>query len=140
MPRQAAEFAGPAPEARKSVIDALLGMGIRHWDMSLVRNSLRMRWHDCSARSLLNDPSCGARPLFSSGSVRTLDTRDLLPGDFVVTSDGVHALAYLGDGAWIAADPGAGKVIRLGATDNNEWLGVPVTALRRSILEDSNGP
>ncbi len=50
--------------------------------------------------------------------------RETLPS----TTNGVHVLAYLGNGKWIQADPGIGAVATLvGRTDDNGWFRAPVT-------------
>lgn len=59
----------------------------------------------------------------------------LVPGDLAVTNNGVHILAYIGDGQWIQADPSIGKVATLsGRNDDNTWFRVPVTTHRWQML------
>ncbi len=68
-----------------------------------------------------------------------LQLDQLAPGDIAVTPDGVHVLAYLGDGEWMEADPGLGKVIRARVpADDNPWFKAPVQVLRWRELEDAS--
>jgi hypothetical protein len=65
--------------------------------------------------------------LFASPRINELDSSKLRPGDFAVTADGVHTLAFLGGDTWIEADPNRMKVITA-QSPNREivWFDVPV--------------
>lgn len=74
--------------------------------------------------------------LAPSGRISQMDDRGLEPGDLAVTTNGRHVLAYLGDGYWIQADPGLGKVATLhGTRDKNRWFETPITTHRWTILD-----
>lgn len=120
---------------RRGLIDAQWKEGIATINPELIRQSFALRWNDCSARALLHEHLQQTRCVLASPSIRELDHSKIRPGDFAVTADGVHVLAYLGEKTWIEADPGAGKVIRLQAGDDNAWLRVPVEILRWRCLE-----
>lgn len=120
---------------RRGLVDASLSEGLRKLDPGLVRASLELRWHDASARALKGGHRDATRPLFEANSIRAITDERLQAGDFAVTSDGVHTLAYLGGDVWIAADPGVGRVIKLRPADDNPWLDVPVVVMRWRMLE-----
>jgi hypothetical protein len=120
---------------RRGLIDALFRQGLATANPGLIRQSFALRWFDCSARALGDEYRHQTRRLFSVTSIRQLDHTRILPGDFAVTSGGIHTLAYLGGETWIQADPGAGCVIRAKAAAGNPWLSVPVVAMRWRALE-----
>ena len=47
-----------------------------------------------------------------------------------VTANGMHVLAFLGNGLWIEADPGEMKVLRVKVPSNNPWFSAPVQLVR----------
>lgn len=128
---------------RRALRDALLAYGIRHANGRVFREYLEQWWFDASARDLGEGYRDYTLPVGISGTIREMDYEDLDPGDLAVTSSGVHALAYVGEGRWIQADPGMGVVATLdGRTDDNGWFGTPVTTRRWQILarrEDNDG-
>ena len=67
-------------------------------------------------------------------SLNRADYGLLQPGDFAVTSDGVHTLAYLGDKTWIEADRGEGGVVKVIVPTKNPWFNRPVRLMRWRIL------
>ena len=121
---------------RRGLIDAMLRQGAATANPSLIRQSFLMRWFDCSALAMQEGYRGQTFRLMSAPSIAKLDHNLLLPGDFAVTADGVHTLAYLGDSVWIEADPGAHRVIRVGTNEENGWLAVPVDIIRWRIFED----
>ena len=79
----------------------------------------------------------GGVSLGLTGMIRTMDYGPLLPGDLAVTVNGVHVLAYAGEGKWIQADPGIGAVATLeGRTADNAWFDMPVTVHRWRVLQE----
>jgi hypothetical protein len=57
-----------------------------------------------------------------------------------VTADGVHVLAYLGQGQWIQADPGVHRVIiEHATTSRSSWFDARVKVRRWKVL-DSGAP
>ena len=75
------------------------------------------------------------RFLFAADSLNTLGQTNLQPGDFAVTRNGVHTLAYLGNGEWIQADPGEGKVIVESVPSKDSWFAQPMKIMRWRLLE-----
>lgn len=119
---------------RQGMVDATFKEGIVTWNGRLIRQSLALRWYDCSAESLKDGYRGFAIKLGETQALHQFDHSQLQSGDFAITSDGVHALAYLGNETWIEADPGAHKVILAKKGDANPWLARPVALMRWSLL------
>jgi hypothetical protein len=120
---------------RRALIISMLQEGLTTGNPGLIRQSYAMRWFDCTANALKNGHRNQTRQLFASPSIHATDHSKLLPGDLAVTADGVHILAYIGNQTWIEADPG-GAVKKLHATEDNDWLQIPIVLLRWEILND----
>jgi hypothetical protein len=123
---------------RRGLIDANWQQGWRTLNPALVRQSINMWWHDCSAKALKEEYRGWTQTLFTSNSLNTLDATRLQAGDIAVTSNGVHTLAYLGNNTWIEADPKAWKVLRLRTPTDNAWFNLPVHLLRWTQLDNKN--
>jgi hypothetical protein len=120
---------------RRGLIDGAFLRGITSADPGLVRFSIWLWWHDCSAADLGSGFGATKR-CFTIANINGLNHPRILPGDMAVTTTGVHVMAYLGGDSWIEADPTAGRVIieKAPATDN-EWFAVPMNIVRWRILE-----
>jgi hypothetical protein len=101
----------------------------------LFREAVSSWWYDASARALQNEYRGETKKLLVADSIQKLDLNRVRPGDFAVTADGVHVLAYLGEGTWIEADPRINRVITLKPGDKSEWLTTPVDLMRWLRLE-----
>lgn len=119
---------------RQGMVDATFSEGLATLNGKLIRQSLALRWFDCSAEALKDEYRGFAKKLGETKALHQHDHADLQPGDFAITSDGVHALAYLGNETWIEADPGTHKVILAKKGDANPWLARPVALMRWSML------
>lgn len=120
---------------RRALRDALLVYGVRHRNGRAFRAYLEQWWFDASAKALGEGYRDYTRPIGITGIIREIEYAGLLPGDLAVTTNGVHILAYSGDGRWIQADPGIGTVATLdGRTDDNVWFRTPVTTHRWRVL------
>lgn len=120
---------------RRALRDALLAYGVRHLNGRAFRACAEQWWFDASAKALGEGFRDYTIPIGTTGTIREMSYEKLLPGDMAVTIDGVHVLAYDGDGRWIQADPGIGAVATLnGRTDENGWFDVPATTHRWSVL------
>lgn len=120
---------------RRAFRDALLAYGFRHFNGLAFRVYAEQWWYDASAKALAQGHRDYTKPIGISGTIQAMDYDGLLPGDLAVTSDGVHVLAYAGQGRWIQADPGIGAVATLdGRTNPNGWFASPVTTHRWSLL------
>src|SRR5687767_2770795 len=90
---------------RAAWVDCQFRLGIKTANPQLLRSAFEAWWFDSSARNLSSGYSGRTRELHSGKSVRANEDRGLLPGDFALVANGVHALAYLRDQKWIEADP-----------------------------------
>jgi hypothetical protein len=122
---------------RSGVIVANYRQGFFTLNPGLVREGLGLWWHDCSARALGEEYRHKTRLLFSAKSVNEIDYSKILPGDIAITSDGVHAMAYVGDQTWIEADPAKKRVIHDKVPTDNPWLTEPVNIMRWSELDET---
>jgi hypothetical protein len=121
---------------RRGLIDALFLRGLRSADPRLVRYSIWLWWHDCTAADLGSGRGDTTR-LFTVKSVNSTDSSRLLPGYLAVTTSGAHVMAYLGDRSWIEADPTIGRVIIVKApSQENPWFSTPMNIMRWNILTD----
>jgi hypothetical protein len=120
---------------RRGLIDAQFLRGLRTADPGLARRAVSLWWRDCTAKTLGEGFDGAALPLLETPSLNELDHTRLLPGDFAVTQNGSHILAYLGDQTWIEADPLAKKVITVVApAKDNAWFRGPMKVLRWKLL------
>jgi hypothetical protein len=128
---------------RQGFIRANLSRGLKTVNAAPIRKGLLMWWFDASAVALKDGYQQWTKPLFAANSINEIDLKQLLPGDLAVTADGVHVLAYLGDGRWIEADPGIRKVIIVNVPEpNNGWFQMPVKIVRwqeLSTIASDNG-
>jgi hypothetical protein len=116
---------------RKALRDSLLHQGITSFNGSGTRGFFRHWWFDASAKALGMGYRGYTVPLPNTGTIRTLDTTGMQPGDLAITRDGRHVMVFLGVEQWIQADPAAGKVIiENGRTSPNHWFNAPVTTHR----------
>lgn len=123
---------------RRALRDALFSYGIRHADGGSFRSFAQQWWFDASAKALGEGYREYTRPRGIAGTIREMDDSKLAAGDLAVTDDGVHILAYAGEGRWIQADPGIGAVATLdGHTADNIWFRIPVTIHRWRILDEN---
>jgi hypothetical protein len=124
---------------RRALFHALWKEGIRNLNPELLRRALLLWWEDASASALA---SGYLDQTLVIQSVENLEgPEDFVPGDFAITSDGIHALAYVGDRKWIEADPDLRRVIFLPTANTNDlsnvWLKVPVTLVRWQVFTGS---
>lgn len=120
---------------RRGLIDGMFLRGIVSGDPGLVRYSIWLWWHDCTAADLGDGRGATTR-YFSVNSINTMDPSRLLPGDMAVTTSGAHVMGYLGEGQWIEADPTIGRVIIDTAPSwKNQWFSTPMNIVRWKVLE-----
>jgi hypothetical protein len=125
---------------RRALRDALLAYGVRNFNGRAFRCYAEQWWFDASAKALGEGYRGYTTPIGAKGTIKEMDDGCLVPGDLAVTTNGVHILAYAGDGKWIQADPGMGAVVTLdGRTAENGWFSVPVTTHRWRVLSDPSG-
>lgn len=120
---------------RQGLIRANFRVGMQTFNGTLLRESLWLWWHDSSAKALRDEYHGKTRVLLKAPSLNKLDHTQILPGDFAITLNGIHSLAYLGNKTWIEADPAAGKVIIVQVPEKNIiWFDVPVYLMRWNQL------
>jgi hypothetical protein len=108
---------------RRGFIDTQLWLGLTHGDASAIVRAIILWWVDQSAASLSELSSCFTVPVMYDVTLNSVDYSTLLPGDIMVTSNGVHCMVYLGNREWINADPTAGKVFRATVPDSSvHWF------------------
>lgn len=122
---------------RAAWVGAQFKIGVRDMNPGLVREAFLVWWHDSSALHLGEGYGTRTRRVLESSSVRTIDSRRLLPGDMAVVARGVHIMAYLGDNRWIEADPGEKRVIVLDVKDKNAWLDSRPVVVRWTALDNA---
>jgi hypothetical protein len=123
---------------RSALVDATLRQGLVTLNPCLLRQALTVWWHDSSAAGLKEGYGGRTAVLTTSPSLNALDPSLILPGDFAVTSNGVHALAYLGRGKWIEADPVAKRVLTVETPTEHVWFTVPVHVMRWHLMESGS--
>lgn len=124
---------------RAALIDAHAWESVRTLNPALARDAFRLWWHDASARDLL-EGGHGLTTQLSSNrplSLKDTPTDGLLPGDFAVTADGSHVLAYAGLDRWIEADPYVLKVIEIDPHTDPNWHNIKVLPCRWRCLATS---
>ncbi|MDB6125797.1 MAG: cell wall-associated hydrolase, invasion-associated protein [Pedosphaera sp.] len=120
---------------RSGLINANYHQGFLTLNPGLIRESLDLWWHDCSARALGEGHRQRTRELFSSKSINEIDHSKILPGDIAVTEDGTHVLAYIGGQTWIEADPEVKRVVKVHVPASNAWFQESVRVMRWGELE-----
>lgn len=120
---------------RAGLIKANFQTGLYTLNPRLVRLSLSLWWHDCSARELGAEYRGQTRHILSAPSINALDESLIQPGDLAVTASGVHVLAFLGNQKWIEADPHYQRVVIVPVPDaKNPWFKEPVLITRWTEL------
>lgn len=119
---------------RAAFVDACMRESRRQWNTSMLDRACEIWWLDASAAELKNGYRGNTRQLGEAIALQNLPANFLTPGDFAITADGSHALAYLGEGQWIEADPYRLKVIELSPGTPSDWWHVKVIPCRWSQL------
>jgi len=121
---------------RRGTIDGTFLYGLRTLNPLLARKAVAFWWCDRSAREMAAGAGKTARKVVEEKSLIILNDKNLHPGDFAITQDGAHALAYLGNHTWLEADPAEGKVIRVNTrATKNPWFGEQISVLRWRFLD-----
>lgn len=123
---------------RSALINAAISRGVASANPSLVRFGLSLWWHDRTARELGEGFRGETVMVTTAPSINAAPPTELRVGDLAVTASGVHVLAYLGNGTWIEADPGALKVLEIQVPEpSNSWFNVPVKIVRWQVLSNA---
>jgi hypothetical protein len=121
---------------RAAMVDAHASQALCTLNPGLARDALWFWWHDASARDLADPARSLAVPLGWKGPMRDVPEDILRAGDFAVTADGSHVLAYVGKGRWIEADPYTLRVIEHEAGKESASSGSQVVPCRWRCFED----
>ena len=98
---------------RTAMVEAHALEAVRTFNPALLRQAIWLWWNDASANEIGKGYSGLTKTI--GPVMRLADAAvHMAPGDFAVTADGVHVLAYLGNKEWIEADPFVKRVIRSG--------------------------
>ncbi len=120
---------------RRARSDAEWSSAFARLDPGAARRALSLWWNDQSAQAMGENQRATTVALGVVPKPADCAPERYRPGDFAVLG-GVHVVAALGDGVWIEADPGVGKVIILRSGDVNAWLHQPATLTRWAVLAD----
>ena len=120
---------------RRAYRDALLAEGLVTFNGTLTRLWLDQWWNDAGAKAMGEGTEGRLIPLARQDPAHS-DER-LEPGDVAIINANTHSVVYLGDGRWIEADPGAGRVlIHDVRTEGRSFLGVSPRVFRWRELVD----
>lgn len=113
---------------RQGMIRADLREGVCTLNGRLLREAAWLWWNDCTAKEMRTGYRGRTTLLFRSVRINELDHTRLEQGDFAVTADGAHTLAYIGPNKWIEAVPE--KVVILSEPDRSVYyFNIPVDIL-----------
>ena len=116
---------------RKGMIDTLLKVGIENVSSKYVYEAFKLYVNDFSAKAIKQEYKNLFTTLQEIESVNTFDHSYILPGDILVTNNGVHTFAYIGNNTWIQADPDSKKVIiETAPSTDNKWYKMNAVILR----------
>ncbi len=118
---------------RRARIDAEWSSAWARGDSGAVWRALSLWWNDQSAKAMGENEGATTVALGTVPTLADCPPARYRPGDFAVLG-GVHVVAALGDGVWIEADPGVGKVVILRPGDTNAWLYQPAKITRWAVL------
>lgn len=121
---------------RRGMIDANLKIGITSLNPLPIRDAISLWFYDSAADALMNGYRQTTKYVSSVENLNNMDYSKILAGDFMVTQNGVHTMAYIGDKTWIEADPGILKVIKLKVPEKEiTWFKVPAKIIRWQQLD-----
>ena len=116
---------------RKGMINALFKLGVRNLSSKYLYEAFKIYINDFSAKSIKEEYKNMFTKLLEIDNLNTFDHSQIMAGDILVTSNGVHTFAYVGNNKWIQADPGSNKVIVEAApSKNNQWYEMKSVILR----------
>ncbi|OPZ87646.1 MAG: outer membrane lipoprotein [Firmicutes bacterium ADurb.Bin419] len=116
---------------RRGLIDTYIRLGFLNISPQYIRKGIYLWYNDLSAEAIGNEYANRTVKVFSNQVLNDLDYEKIKEGDIMVTENGVHAMAYIGNREWIQADPSEQKVIiEKAPDDNNTWYKVPSKILR----------
>jgi len=121
---------------RRGLIDTYIRLGITNISPQYIRKGIYLWFNDLSAEALGNEYKNHTILVLSNQTLNNMDYEKIKEGDIMVTTSGVHTMAYIGNQEWIQADPTKHIVIISKAPDeNNPWYKVPSNILSWSELK-----
>ena len=91
--------------------------------------------YDASALAMRDQYRDTTTLLLKADAINTLDHTKLLPGDFAITANGIHALVYVGDNTWMQACPDRGQAqYETLPVQDSTWFNQPVHIMRWQLL------
>ncbi|HVE75521.1 MAG TPA: NlpC/P60 family protein [Actinomycetota bacterium] len=119
---------------RQGFIRANFKQGIPSLNGALLRRAVSLWWFDSSAKALRAGYRGETERMLEAPSVNAVPTDRILPGDFAVTSDGIHVMVYVGGNRWTEADPAIGRVVTIETPSDNPFFNKPVDVVRWKSL------
>jgi NlpC/P60 family len=120
---------------RAALVEAHVAEATRTANPGLLREAMRLWWHDASAREMMHGYRGNTLTISHQGTLAEAGAH-MQPGDFAVTADGSHVLAYAGDGRWIEADPYVNRVIDPKPGEPSAWWAVKVVPRRWRMMAE----
>ncbi len=121
---------------RRGLIDTYIRLGFLNASPQYIRKGIYLWYNDLSAEAIGNEYNNLTVKILSNQILNNIDHEKIREGDIMVTENGVHTMAYIGNGNWIQADPSEHKVIiEKAPNDNNSWYKTPSKILRWKELE-----
>jgi len=115
---------------RAALVDAHTREALMTLNPELARRALWFWWHDASAMEMLNGYKGETAKVGNAARLMDIPAAEMTPGDFAVTEDCSHVLAWLAPDSWIEADPEELKVMQLDTHQANGWNRVIVVPCR----------
>ena len=125
--------------ARAALCEAILWEGLREGNPRLLGPMLwRFWWRDLSAKAMGEGAYQYTKRVATTDQLAGMDTSILSVGDLAVTDGAVHVLIYLGNNAWIEANPSDGRVVinPAAAESKRPYFLQPATIHRWNYLEE----
>jgi cell wall-associated NlpC family hydrolase len=121
---------------RRGLEDALVEHGLLTLNPYWIRKGIFIWWHDTTAQALGDGTAGVTHKLTECQSLNRLAPALIRPGDLAVSPRGIHVMAYLGNGAWIGADPTEARVTKFTIPEKkNGYFSIPMTIVRWNMLE-----
>ncbi len=120
---------------RRGLIDADIKLGVIGFRPALIRQGIYLWYHDIAADAMRDEYRGLMRCVLATPSLNELDHSRIREGDVMVSLNGVHAMAYIGNRTWIEADPVDKKVVKAQVPESRiVWFKVPAKIMRWSQL------
>lgn len=116
---------------RRGLIDTYIRLGFSRLSPQYVRKGIYLWFYDFSAEAMKDGYKGLTTVVLTDVKLNELDYNKIQDGDIMVTADGIHTMAYIGNQEWIQADPAKYKVIiEKAPSDENGWYKVPSVIVR----------